>query len=401
MNDTNILMLLDNEFTGDMRVENEVISLCKAGFNVTVLCLNHGAHKTTEDFHGAKILRISISLFKKNKMKGLTNTAFDFWKLFWWNKIKKLAQKQEIHFIHAHDLYMIPPALIAKRKLKHRPKVIADLHENYPEALINYKYTQTFPGKYIISIPKWEVSEVEWLKDSDYVVTVIEEGKERYINLGIEADKIHVVQNYVNIDQFNLNEIDQKIVDEFSSYKTLTYIGGFDYHRGLEHVIQSIPLIIKSIPDFKLILVGTGANKDELIELSNKLQVNQYVSFEGWQPPSTLSSYLKASNIGLISHLKSKHTDNTIPHKLFQYMLLKRPIISSDCEPLERIIKKEGCGLIYKSNDENQLAQKVIELLSDDEVQNKMGSNGYEAVIKTYNWKAASKGLVNIYLQNQ
>jgi len=296
---------------------------------------------------------------------------------------------------------MLPPALKARRKLNSKPKVVADLHENYPEALKNYKYTQSFPGKYVISIPKWEISEIEWLKDSDYVVTVIEEGKERYINLGIEADKIHVVQNYVNIDQFNLNEIDQKIIDEFSNFKTLTYIGGFDYHRGLEHVIQSIPLIVKSIPDFKLILVGTGANKDELIELSNKLEVNQYVSFEGWQPPSTLSSYLEASNIGLISHLKSKHTDNTIPHKLFQYMLLKRPIISSDCKPLERIIKKEECGLVYKSNDENQLAEKVIELLSNDEMQNKMGLKGYDAVIKTYNWKAASKNLINIYLQNQ
>lgn len=393
-------MLLDNEFTGDMRVENEVISLCERGFNVTVLCLNHGDKKTTEDYHGAKINRISISMFRKNKMKGLTNTPFEFWKNFWWKKIKQIAKQQDIHFIHAHDLYMLPPALMARRKLKSKPKVVADLHENYPEALKNYKYTQTFPGKYIISIPKWEKSEIDWLKDSDFVVTVIEEGMERYINLGIESDKIHVVPNYVNIDQFNISKIDQNIVDKFNGFKTLTYIGGFDYHRGLEHVVSSIPMILKSIPEFKLILVGTGSNKTELEELSKKLEVNEYVSFEGWQPPSTLSSYLKASNIGLISHLKSKHTDNTIPHKLFQYMLLKRPIISSNCKPLERIINKEECGLVYKSNDKNELAEKVIELLSNEDLQEKMGSNGYDAVIKTYNWNAASENLTDIYLQN-
>ena len=35
-------MILDNEFTGDLRVENEVISLQKAGNKVFVLCLNFG-----------------------------------------------------------------------------------------------------------------------------------------------------------------------------------------------------------------------------------------------------------------------------------------------------------------------------------------------------------------------
>ena len=157
-------MLLDNEFTGDMRVENEVISLSEAGFNITVLCLNHGEKKETESYHGAQIIRISISMFRKNKMKGLTNTPFEFWENFWWKKIKQLAKKQDIHFIHAHDLYMLRPALKARRKLKTKPKVVADLHENYPEALKNYKYTQSFPGKYIISIPKWEKSEVNGLK---------------------------------------------------------------------------------------------------------------------------------------------------------------------------------------------------------------------------------------------
>ncbi|WP_107038010.1 glycosyltransferase family 4 protein [Brumimicrobium mesophilum] len=397
MANSNILMLLDNEFTSDMRVENEVMSLSKSGFNVTVLCLNHGDQKPTEDFYGAKIIRIPVSLFKKNKMKGLGNTPFDFWISFWYKHIKKVATTQDIHFIHANDLYMLPPALKARRKLRTKPKVVADLHENYPEALKNYRYTQIFPGKYIISIPKWEASEVKWLKEADAMITVIEEAKDRYQNLGIESSKINVVPNYVNMEHFNVADIDQNIVDKFEGFMTLTYIGGFDYHRGLESVISSIPEIIKSIPNFKLILVGAGSNKEELIELAEKLDVSKYVSFEGWQPPATLSSYLKATNIGLIPHLKSKHTDNTIPHKLFQYMLLERPIISSNCNPLERIITKEECGLIYESNNSEQLAEKVIQLLKDEELQAKMGAKGHEAVLKTYNWDAAAISLVNIY----
>jgi hypothetical protein len=50
----NIGMVLDNEFTGDLRVENEVQALRRGGFNVFVLCLNFGNKPSIEEYHGAK-----------------------------------------------------------------------------------------------------------------------------------------------------------------------------------------------------------------------------------------------------------------------------------------------------------------------------------------------------------
>ena len=390
-------MILDNEFTGDMRVENQVISLQKFGYQVYVLCLNHGSKNEHELYHGAEIIRLSISLFKKNKMKGFTNTFIDPYTRYWSKNLIKVIKKYSIDIIHAHDLYMLGAAFNANKKLSKKLPVIADLHENYPEALKNYKYTQVFPGKYIISIPKWERTEIEWLKKSDYVITVIEEAVERYVKLGIDAKKIHVVQNYVNADEFDSSTIDNEIVNRLSPYNTLTYIGGFDYHRGIEHVINSLPIIIQAIPDFKLILVGTGKNKDELIELSKTLNVEEHISFEGWQPPSKLTSYLVASDVCLIPHLKTIHTDNTIPHKLFQYMLLKKPVISSNCSPLKRIIENESCGLIYNSDDKLDLAEKTINIFSNTEMQKQMGLNGHKAVINSYSWKHAASNLIKLY----
>ena len=78
-------MILDNEFSGDMRVENEVQALVNAGHEVFVFCINYGSKPEKENYHGASIIRIPISKFAKNKLNGLNNTIFNFYP-GWWSK---------------------------------------------------------------------------------------------------------------------------------------------------------------------------------------------------------------------------------------------------------------------------------------------------------------------------
>lgn len=395
----NILMVLDNEFTGDLRVENEVMSLSQAGHKIYVLCFNHGTKEAHEDFHGAKIIRIPISLFRKNKMKGFTSTIIDPYTPYWAGKIVPIVKKYDIQALHMHDLYMLGAAFLAQKRLKYPIPIIGDLHENYPEALKHYQFTKKFPGKYLISIKKWEKTEIEWIKKADFAITVIEEAVERYVKLGIAKEKLKVVANYVNEDEFLNVENDPTITSKFKDNYVLTYAGGFDLHRGLESVIKSLPLVKEKIPELKLVLIGDGRTSQQLKELVEKLNVSSMVSFEGWQAPQKLPAYLSISNAGLIPHLKTKHTDNTIPHKLFQYMLLQKPVIATNCDPLVRILNSSRAGLIYESNQEEDLAQQIIRLHQNDEMATEMGINGKKAVIDQYNWNSTAQNLIHLYQQ--
>jgi hypothetical protein len=59
---------------------------------------------------------------------------------------------------------------------------------------------------------------------------------------------------------------------------------------------------------------------------------------------------LSKSDAAIIPHLRTENNDATYPHKLFQYMYLEIPVISSDCVPLKRILSEAEAGFIYKSN---------------------------------------------------
>ncbi len=388
-------MILDNEFTGDLRVENEVTALQNAGHDVFVLCLNFGAKKDHESFHGAEIFRISISKFIKKKLVGLNNTVFNLYPVFWSIHIKRFISNNKIEVLHVHDLWMLNSAFKANEDFN--LQVVSDLHENFVHALNHYRFANTFPGNILISKKRWEKSEIEWTKKADHIITVIEEAVERYKSIGIAEDKISVVANYVNLDSFMSSPIDENIVSKFKNNFTLTYVGGFDVHRGLESTLKAVPQIIKEINNFKLVLVGTGSNFESLVQLSKELNIENYVSFEGWQPHEKLSSYIKASDICLIPHLKTVHTDNTIPHKLFQYMIFEKPVVASNCIPIKRILDETGAGVVFESNNETDLASKVIELHRNKELQLEMGRKGKSAVIEKYNWDKTAMNLVDVY----
>lgn len=388
-------MILDNEFSGDLRVENEVIALQSAGHQVFVLCLNFGARNSFEHFYGAEIIRISISKFVKKKLVGLNNTIFNLYPIFWSIQIKKFIVEKKIEVLHVHDLWMLNSVYRSNKKFN--LPVVADLHENFVHALNHYRFANTFPGNILISKKKWKQSELEWTQKANQVITVIEEAVDRYISIGVQEERITVVPNYLNMEKFLSLPLDENTVHKFKESFTVTYVGGFDTHRGLESVIKSIPLLIKRIENLKIVMVGSGSNFDSLLLLAQKLHAENYISFEGWRPHELLPSYIKGSDICLIPHLKTEHTDNTIPHKLFQYMFFEKPVIVSNCNPLVRIINETNAGLIYDSDNEIDLSEKIISLYNASYLMKEMGKKGKEAVISKYNWEIAAKELNKVY----
>lgn len=385
-------MLLDNPFTGDMRVENEVISLMQEGHHVTVLCITKGEHPEREDYYGAKIVRFQTNAALHKKRRGWTGNKPDFFLRWWSAKANAYLQQHPADALHAHDLYMVPVALTIKRKTLPNAIIVSDLHENYPAALENYSFTHKFPGKFFVSIKRWRKREVSLLAQCDRVITVIEEASKRYAKLGVPASKLFVVPNYVNADQFL--DADKQL--EYTVMYDGCYIGGFDLHRGIEPVIRGMVRIVKEFPEVKLLLVGAGPNESSLKALTEELQLTKNIHFAGWQPPRKLPSLIRQSRVCLVPHKKTEHTDHTIPHKLFQYMLMQKPVLVSNCAPLKRIVEDEKCGLVFESENEKDFSETFKTLLrSEDKIA--MGKRGLAAVQKRYNWEQAASGLLDVY----
>ena len=388
-------MVLDHVYPPDLRVENEVRTLVKGGYRVTVLSVGPDTRPEMEKNGASQIIRSKIPAQLRNKMRGLAG-SLPLLDLFLGRQLRRLMKNHPFDAIHAHDLYLFGACIKAGNKLG--VPVVGDMHENWVEALRHYKWSTTIPGKWVVNLQKWQLLEDRWTREVDHLIVVIEEMAERLQATGLASSHITTVPNTISLAEFDSWPI-ERISDLTEPRPRLIYTGGMDRHRGLEDIIRAMPIIAEAHPSVELVLVGDGAVRTELQQLVEALGIGHLVLFAGWQDQKRVKSFMAACNIGIIPHKKTVHTDHTIPHKLFHYMNMELPCLVSNCKPLQRIVNETACGLVYTSGSPAELATHAIHLIDTKSDRDNMGKRGAAAVKEKYNWDATSKGLVSLYNQ--
>mgnify|MGYP005645041659 FL=1 len=192
--------------------------------------------------------------------------------------------------------------------------------------------------------------------------------------------------------------MDKNIEKIYKDYWVALYVGGLGPHRGLETTIKAIPTIKDKIANFKLLIVGAkNHEKKKIDKLTKKLKIGKKVEIINWVPFSEILSYIKISNVCLVPHDNFEHTQTTIPHKLFQYMIMGKPVLVSDCKPLKRVIDDCKAGLVFIANDWRDLAKKMIELKTNSSKTIEMAKNGVVATQNKYSWKHDKQILLKVY----
>ncbi len=388
-----ILMILDKPFPTDLRVENEATSLINAGHEVSLLSIAPYSKSQVIDYKGIKVYQNAVSTFHSKKMHGLAG-MIPWMDWYVQRQVSKIFAEERYDAIHFHDLYMFGAA----KKLKEHfdVRLVGDLHEFYVEVLPDYRWTQTFPNRYLISYSKWRRKEKEWLALMDKVVVVNKEMKEKTIPKGVGSKDIVIVENRLNTRVFDEYEIDQKVIDRFNKSFNLLFVGGFVGNRGLEHVVDAMHRL-GSYQDIHLVLVGDGALRPVLEQKVKDYGLESRVHFEGWQTQEMVKSYLLAGNVGLIPFKRTPQTDNSSPNKLFQYMYYGLPMISSNCPSIQEIVEKEEIGIVYESEDVDQLVGSIINLYQDSSMRKRFKENGKKAILERYSWDANVTGLIEMY----
>lgn len=392
----NILMLLQSDYPPDIRITKEAKTLLNHGYNVTLLCNNNKQLPVEENVEGTQVIRLSGLSFIPFKISKLVRLPL-FFSPLWFGKAAALIKKRKIDYLHVHDLPLAPLAIILGRRFK--IPVIYDMHENYPAAMEEWK-SKGGSFQSIIKNPKIAgILNNYSLKRANKVIVVVKEQRDNLIRKGLSPEKIHIVGNTVDKDKLLDIAIDDYILGKYEKNFIILYIGSFSTERGLETAIEAMKILRVHLPKSKLLLVGDGKNKNNLKAFVSSCSVDDFVEFVGWVDFSKVPSYLHASHICIIPQPSNPANDTTLPHKLFQYMLLAKPVLTSDAEPLKRIVTETKCGEVFRSHDPQDFAHAVRVIYSS---QIQYGKNGREAVLKKYNWQQTSKELLNTYslLQN-
>lgn len=379
-------MLLESNFPPDTRVENEINALTEAGHELHLACVKTVRNLSEKSFGKATIHRAMLSEFLRKSSTGAL--IFPFYFNFWRKFVNELFGFYQFDAIHVHDL---PLAVIGyEMKKKFGVKFVLDLHENWPGLLNISEHLHTFPGNLLFSLKEWTKYEKKYVNLADEVIVVVDEAKDRIASLGADERRIHVVSNTLNLEESRFNT--QK---KASDTVIFTYAGGVTYHRGLQYVLDAAALVADH--RFEIWIVGDGRYLNTLKKQANALGLGEQVRFWGRKSQAELLDLVCESDIALIPHVKSDHTDSTIPHKLFQYMYAEKPVLASDCIPVMRIINETRSGWIYRWSDAEQLASLMKKIINK-EFDLKEYAQGKPFVTGRYNWNVDKLNLLTIYV---
>jgi len=381
-----LMILSDHGYPPDIRLDKEIGTLCKKGVSVTVLAQGVATERREEDLRECRVVRFTRPMANTPKIGGAFYLGLFRYLLFF--TVIRTRRRLKPDILHVHDLpYVFPTVLVGK--LTGTP-VIVDLHENYPDMIMTV-HGSSVMTRAICRLLEYDERHV--LDMADHMIVVVDEQLERYREMGIDTD-ISVVSNFPSKDEMTPLDLDRTPFEG----RYICYVGGFEPFRGLDTTVRAFSAVANRHRDVSLVLVGGQESEVSTLRKGLKeLENSDRIKLVGKQPFETAMQYVAHSEICLVPHKRAGVTEYTIPHKLFQYMYFRKPVIVTDLRPLKRIVEDAGCGLCFRSDDHDDLAEKMDRLLSNPGLCRRMGSAGHKAVTTKYNWEAEGRKLIEIY----
>ena len=203
-----------------------------------------------------------------------------------------------------------------------------------------------------------------------------------------------VIPNGVDFDKY-INLKDRDLVRSKMGISTasnvLLFVGTLKPIKGVRYLIKAMNTVHQSNEDIKLLIVGDGEEKEYLEHLTKKLNLNEVISFIGSVPNVKVPDYMYSADI-----LVQPSISEGFPVVILEAMALGLPIITTNVTGLPEIVGNLRNGLLVEPRDANDIADKVMLMINDNELQKAFSRNNKED-IKRYGWQEIVKEIELLY----
>jgi glycosyltransferase involved in cell wall biosynthesis len=386
-----VLIIVENlPVPFDRRVWQEANALKDAGYGVSVICPKGKGHTSSyEELQGIHIYRHSLPL----EATGAAGYLLEYGAaLFWEFALSfKVLRKHGFDVIHACN----PPDLIflvaAVHKFLFRKKFMFDQHDLNPELFeVKFGHTSGVFYKLLCLFEKltFKLADASIATNETFKRIAIERG-------GMAPDDVTIVKSFPDLNRFKTIPADQSVRKSFQYL--VGYVGIMGNQDGVDILVQAMAHMVHDLKrtDIGCLIIGSGAELENLKKLAVDLKVTSHVTFTGYLSGHDLLSNLCALDIGVIPDPPNACNDKLSMNKVFEYMALGLPFVQFD---LAQARSEAGdAGFVAKTPDAQGLAEAMIELLEDGPARERMSALGKARAAKEFSWETERIKLVEAY----
>ncbi len=242
--------------------------------------------------------------------------------------------------------------------LKRRPWVF-ELRDLWPETIKTVGAMRDSAAIRLL-----EKLELFLYRRADAIVSVTRSFKRVLESRGVDPSKIHVVTNGVDFGQFSPRPKDEELVRRLGVQGKFVvgYVGTHGMCQALETVVDAAGMLQDDRIVF--VLLGDGARKQALREAAVAKGIKN-VLFLDTVAKSEVPAFWSVLDVSLTHLQRSALFQTVIPSKLFESMGMGIPILHGVDGESAEIVRECGVGEVFRSEDSQDLANRVKRLASD------------------------------------
>jgi phosphatidylinositol alpha-mannosyltransferase len=201
-----------------------------------------------------------------------------------------------------------------------------------------------------------------------------------------ETDAV-VIPNGIDGQKFS----NAKVLEEFSGDYTVGFIGRFEEPRkGLQVLLDSLPIVARFIPNVRYLIAGPGESKDFLKEIDPQLR--NRIKFLGKLTDEDKASFLKSIKI----YVAPNTGGESFGIILTEALSAGTAVVASDIPAFEAVLENGEAGALFINEDSEDLAKTLVSMLKDDQKRNRLASNGKLSAQK-YDWQVVAEQIESVY----
>lgn len=312
-------------------------------------------------------------------------------------RLEQLVEQIQPDILHAHSPALNGVAALAVAK-KHGIPLVYECRAFWEDAAVDHGKTRLMSGRYRLS----KALETHVFRRADAVTTICEGLRGDIVSRGIAADKVTVIANGVNLEQFRFGEpADAELQRQLNlqDATVLGFFGSFYDYEGLLLLLDALPAIIERQPEVRLLLAGGGPQLPQIESKIAALRLQERVILLGRVPHEQMQRYYNLVDLFVYPRLPTRLTDLVTPLKPLEAMAQGRLSLASDVGGHRELISDGESGYLFKAGDRVALVDRVLYALADQAHWQAIRHAGRRYVEQQRSWRQSVEGYREVYGQ--
>lgn len=357
------------------------MELSRRGHEVYVLAASVSIRSYVEKDENVTIYRIRSILVERKHDFRISP------KLLSPRKMQKIIKEVNPDVIHInHPAFLGQTAM--KEAIKENIPIVGTSHF-MPENLVHYLHLPKKVSGFLNQIAWARYAQL--LSKLDAVIAPTEAAADLIKRFNI-VKKLKIISNGINLEELTAKGDNSKIRKKYKipNKPIILFVGRVDKEKKIDVLFKAMTLIRDKV-DFHTLIVGSGSEVDYLKGLSKTLGISDMVTFTGYVTNQELPLLYSIGDVFVMPSIAELQS-----LVIMEAMTNSLPIIGADAIAIPHLVRNDKNGYLFKPSDEKDLAEKLLKILKDKKLRERMAKESY-AIIKKHDIHLVIKDVEKLY----